>query len=242
MELATLDELADGRIIAGFGAGVRAWMEQMTLDYAKPLSAMRDAVLILRELLRGDKSSYVGKMFQLHDVQLAFPSRGDMQIYIGAEGPKALELSGEVSDGVLISVLAGPSYLQFARERVNASAARACRAPSDVPIITYMLYSVDDDSRTAKDAVREAVALYTGAEGPKPLTLFSGVSPELIQTLNTEIGKGRIATELVTDADVGQARRGRHSRTNAHDACKSWLTPVRTDWSSCLSSRATPRA
>ena len=64
MELGTLDQIAGGRLIAGYGAGVRYWMQQMRLDYRSPLSAMREAVEITRELLTGETSCYQGRYFQ----------------------------------------------------------------------------------------------------------------------------------------------------------------------------------
>src|SRR6478672_10349460 len=46
MEVGALDQIANGRVLLGYGAGVRFWMEQMKLDYRSPLSAMREAVEI----------------------------------------------------------------------------------------------------------------------------------------------------------------------------------------------------
>src|SRR4051812_44158673 len=116
MELGTLDLIAGGRLIPGYGAGVRYWMRQMHLDYRSPLSAMREAVEITRELLTGETSCYQGRYFQLDHVRLGFtPRRSSLPIYLGVEGPKALQLSGEIADGSILSVLSSPAYIHFAR-------------------------------------------------------------------------------------------------------------------------------
>src|SRR5688500_1287894 len=51
MEAAALDQIANGRLVLGYGAGVRYWMWQLNLDYSSPLSAVRESVAISRELL-----------------------------------------------------------------------------------------------------------------------------------------------------------------------------------------------
>ena len=207
MEVATLDHIAGGRVALGYGAGVRFWMKQMNLDYSSPLSAMREAVELSRELLAGEASSYRGRYFRLDNVKLGFaPRRTGMPIYLGAEGPKALQLSGEVADGTIVSVLAGPSYLRFARENIGLGCERGGRDARAHHLVVYVILSIEDDGAAARDAVRMPIAEYLGAGGqPNSLSTQAGVDDELVRAMGRVYREeSRIPVELVDDDTVGR--------------------------------------
>jgi alkanesulfonate monooxygenase SsuD/methylene tetrahydromethanopterin reductase-like flavin-dependent oxidoreductase (luciferase family) len=202
MEVATVDLISNGRIILGYGAGVRYWMSQMNLDYSSPMTAMRDATQISRELLAGETSNYTGRYYQLKQVKLGFePLRKEMPIYLGVEGPKMLKLAGEICDGTILSVLASPGYVSWARERVNEGCAVSGRDPGKHKMVVYVIFAVDDDGAAARDAVRRTIAEYLAAGGhPTPLSTYGGVPDDVI----VEMGRiyreeQRIPSELVTD-------------------------------------------
>ncbi len=207
MEVGALDHVADGRVILGYGAGVRFWMKQMNLDYRSPLSAMREAVEISRELFAGKTSSYQGRYFRLDHVKLGFPPRrAEMPIYLGAEGPKALQLSGEVGDGTVVSVLAGPDYLRFARENIAVGCERGGRDPGAHRLVVYVIFAVDDDGAAARAAVRMPIAEYLGAGGqPNTLSTQAGVDDDLVRAMGRVYrDESRIPAELVDDATVAR--------------------------------------
>ena len=207
MELGTLDLIAGGRLIAGYGAGVRYWMQQMHLDYRSPLSAMREAVEITRELLTGETSCYQGRYFQLDNVRLGFtPLRSSMPIYLGAEGPKALQLSGEVADGSILSVLSSPAYIHFARENIAIGCERGGRDPEAHHLVVYVIFAMDDDGDKARDAVRTPISEYLGAGGePSALSTHAGVSDDLIRAMGRIYREeSRHPAELVDDATIAR--------------------------------------
>lgn len=207
MEVGALDQIANGRILLGYGAGVRFWMEQMKLDYRSPLSAMREAVEISRELFAGQPSNYRGRYFQLDNVRLGFePLRRKMPIYLGAEGPKALQLSGEVCEGSILSVLAGPHYLRFARENIGLGCARSGRDPGAHQLVVYVIFAMDDDGAKARDAVRMPIAEYLSTAGrPNSLSTQAGVPDDLMRELGRVYREeARIPVELIDDETVGR--------------------------------------
>ena len=207
MEVAALDHIADGRIILGYGAGVRYWMWQMNLDYSSPLSAMRESVSISRELFAGQTSNHEGRYYQLRNVKLGFePLRSEMPIYLGVEGPKMLQLSGEVADGTVLSVLASPDYVRFSWDCVKAGCALGGRDPDQHKMVVYVIFSVDDDGAKARDAVRLAIAEYLGAGGrPTPLTSLAGVPEDLMYEMGRVYREEhRFPVELVSDEIVAR--------------------------------------
>lgn len=201
MEVAALDHIADGRTILGYGAGVRYWMWQMNLDYSSPLTALREAVGISRDLFNGETSNHEGRFYQLKNVKLGFdPRRADIPIYLGVEGPKMLQLSGELCDGTILSVLASPAYVKFAWDNVRTGCAVSGRDPESHKMIVYVIFAMGEDGAKARDAVRQTIAEYLGAGGrPTPLTQLAGVPDDLMAELGRVYREGRIPTELIPD-------------------------------------------
>src|SRR5262249_36042197 len=76
MEIAALDELAQGRARLGVGSGVAAATERMGLSSDRPLAAVRDAITIVRAMLAGDEVSYRGTVFSAKKVKLECKARG----------------------------------------------------------------------------------------------------------------------------------------------------------------------
>ena len=88
MEIGALDELSGGRAVLGIGAGIK--IAQMGLPAHRPIAAVRDAMQIIRPLLRGEEVDYAGKIFKAEKVRLEFPlRRASMPILMAAVGGRA---------------------------------------------------------------------------------------------------------------------------------------------------------
>jgi alkanesulfonate monooxygenase SsuD/methylene tetrahydromethanopterin reductase-like flavin-dependent oxidoreductase (luciferase family) len=179
MELAGLARTHPGRVVPGVALGVRAWLEQMGVLPDAPLTALRETVGVLRDLLAGKEVTVEGSVHRLSGVRLDFPPPEPLPVHVAAVNEKALRLSGEVADGTILSVLAGPAYVRWARERIAEGARRAGRDPSTHRVTTFALYAVDDDAARARAAVRDAVALFLAAERASALVRVPGLDTEL---------------------------------------------------------------
>lgn len=206
MEVGTLDQIAEGRLLVGVGYGVPGWMRQMQLGFRSPLTAMREGVELLRRLIAGETVTHEGVCFSLDRVQLGFePHRCEIPVYLGVEGPKALELSGEVADGTVISILSSPKYLEFARGQIAKGCARSGRSPEAHHLVVYVVFSMDDDGDKAREAVRRTIAEYLGAGGrPSALTQNGGVPDELVIEMGERYRAGTIPVDLVDDELVNR--------------------------------------
>ncbi len=99
VNIATLDELSEGRSFLGIGAGGSRALEPVQVKRQRPLRACRETVDIARKLWQGNNSiNYRGQMFQLKDASILFPCRPDIEIHWAARGPKMLSLGGELGD------------------------------------------------------------------------------------------------------------------------------------------------
>jgi 5,10-methylenetetrahydromethanopterin reductase len=129
MELATLAQLAPGRLLAGIGHGVQEWMDQIGARPASPLTALDEVVSTVKRLLDGDTVTFDGRYVQLHDVVLEPPPDIAPPILTGVRGPKSLELTGRIADGLILADCAGPTHTRASIEqtaRAGDPAFRTC--------------------------------------------------------------------------------------------------------------------
>ena len=164
MEVATLDRMFPGRVRPGLGTGVPAWMRQMGVKPRSPLTALRESVTALRQLLDGEEVSREGRCSHFDRVKLTHPPATRVPVYMGVLGPKMMQLSGEIADGNVLSVLSSREYIGWARERIAA--------PNRV--VTFAFVSVGD-----KTALRKPMAFYLAADRRNALTEAYGIADEL---------------------------------------------------------------
>ena len=110
MAVGSLDELSSGRALIGIGAG-RAGYHNIGIELVRPARRIREGIEIIRRLLAGERLDYDGEIFQTRDLALKFPTRGDIPIYLAADGPRVLRLAGEVADAVIIGHCASPKIV-----------------------------------------------------------------------------------------------------------------------------------
>ncbi len=129
MEAATLDEASGGRVRLGIGAALWTLRALGEIDARadKPLSAMREALVITRSMLRGTAGIDATIFPARADGHLDFePLRRDVPVYVGAVNAKMMELGGALADGVELGAITSPGYVRWSRERIEAGAAE-CR-------------------------------------------------------------------------------------------------------------------
>ena len=98
--IATLAQIAPGRLMVGFGTGFtgRAGMGQKPLT----LAAMRTHIMQVKALLRGDVAEIDGGLAQILASGGWLPDRPiDVPVYMAGNGPKARALAKEITDGLI---------------------------------------------------------------------------------------------------------------------------------------------
>jgi 5,10-methylenetetrahydromethanopterin reductase len=116
------------------------------------LSYFEKTVQQMRDLLDGKEVQLeTGKIHVLH------PCKRKVPIYIAASGPKMLELSGRIADGIIILVGVADEYIAHAREKIAAGAKAAGRNLDDISLVLWVPCAVSETA-SAKDAVKAHVA------------------------------------------------------------------------------------
>jgi alkanesulfonate monooxygenase SsuD/methylene tetrahydromethanopterin reductase-like flavin-dependent oxidoreductase (luciferase family) len=158
-QLATLDRLSEGRLIAGMGGGfpnphTQAQFEAVGIGFGRRVSRMEESIDAMRRLWSGESVSYQGEHFAFTDVRLAPPpSRpGGPPIWLAGGGP-ALRRVARLADGWLPYPPEATTYAEE-REAIERASTRS------VTPALYATLCVDEDSEKARDRLRTSIERY----------------------------------------------------------------------------------
>jgi len=179
MEAATLAGAYPGRFTLGIGHGVPAWTRQMKLYPKSVLTAMRESVTAVKRLLAGETLNEQGEYFGFDEVKLTHPAPS-LQVLTGVIGPKSIDLTAEISDGMVIGALAGPEYVSLVSERVKSQRPDGGR---DFRFPTYALISASHARDEARAKVRSLASFYLDAMGPTLLTGAYNANDKLVELI-----------------------------------------------------------
>lgn len=131
--LATLNQLAPGRVILGIGTGNSAW-RAMGMP-PRPLHELREYVRVIRGLLRGEEVTYQHEGKQrvirfFHAGQGFMNTRDPVPIHVAANAPQAMALAGEMGDGFITSRTNSLEGWQNTWGQVRRGAEKAGKDPS----------------------------------------------------------------------------------------------------------------
>ena len=206
LSFATLEELAPGRTIVGLGAGSPMVLAPQGYEWKRPLGRLREYIDVMRPLLRGEAVTYSGRDVTLENAKIedvlaadgsSVGSDDPLPFYLGVTGKKAVELAGELADGVFYNVCLPRAYVARAAGWLGEGASRAGRADPSIDVAMSVLTSPDADSATGKRRAHEFICLY--------LSLFpniareTGVDEDAVQQTRAAFNEGGVeaATEVM---------------------------------------------
>jgi 5,10-methylenetetrahydromethanopterin reductase len=186
--LATLDELCNGRTMCGISIGNQVMLTQCRVKPENPMEALREAITLIRILLKGESVTTNGKHFSYDGVNLKIrPHQSNLPIYVGAKaGPRSFELAGEIGDGLIATDVYTSSRAKEVLDSFKLGLKRSGRESlfNDLDRADWILLGIDKDSKRAKDLVRPIVSLYLPTQFPAQLKAYG-----IDLTLHTKISK-----------------------------------------------------
>jgi 5,10-methylenetetrahydromethanopterin reductase len=185
-QIAALDAVSAGRAYLGLVQG--SWLDALGIEPRRPLTAIREAVEVIRRLLAGNASGFEGDEFSLAPgARLRYePLRADVPLMIGTWGTRVAAYAGEVAAELKIGGTANPDLIPVMRSRIGND---------DVRVVVGAVTVVDEDAEAARRLAREEAALY--------FPVVAGLDP----TLEVPVGLVEEVRRLV---DAGeQAAAGR---------------------------------
>jgi alkanesulfonate monooxygenase SsuD/methylene tetrahydromethanopterin reductase-like flavin-dependent oxidoreductase (luciferase family) len=144
---ASLDVLTGGRVEMGVGTGAY-WdaIESFGGPRRTPgeaVAALREGIAIMRLLWQdqdGSAVSYDGHSYRLRGAQAGPAPRHAIRIWVGAVGPKMLQVVGEVADGWFapLATYISPEQVAASNTIIDAAAQAAGRDPGSIRRISNL--------------------------------------------------------------------------------------------------------
>ena len=157
--VATLQEQSGGRIFLGIGVG--AGLEDLRIDYPRPVRALREAIVGVRALLSGEIAEIDGEMFPIDGANLIRPPDIPVPISVGTRSRQVMQLAGELAD---IALVGARHFSQEMADRYRGwlleGANRVDRAIGEIDIAPRLTLCVSDDRDLARRSVVRYVAHY----------------------------------------------------------------------------------
>jgi probable F420-dependent oxidoreductase len=171
---ATLNDMFGPRTVCGIGRGDSS--VRVTGGRPTTLATLEQAMHVIKELAEG-------REVRLHGTQVRLPwvRDGQLPIWMGAYGPKALELVGRQADGFILQ-LADPYLTSWMVDHVRQAASAAGRDPASIAVCVAAPAYVGEDLDHAREQCRwfggmvgnhvaDLVARYGDTAGAVPAAL-----------------------------------------------------------------------
>ena len=151
---------------------------------------MRETVEVLRRLLNKERVTFHGEFHYVDGIELDVVhgrrEPRNVQIMIGATGPKMMELTGEIADGAVLNYCVPPEYNDQAIDLLNKGARKAGRSIDDIDRPQLVVCSVDHDHDKAIDTTKMLLCQYL-AQQPH-IAKASGVSSDVVAEIQSILG------------------------------------------------------
>jgi probable F420-dependent oxidoreductase len=207
-QLATVDRIAEGRLVAGLGGGfpnprTEAQFAAVQVDFRSRVSRLTESVEAMRLLWTSTGVSFHGRHFTFDDVTIApRPTRsGGPPVWLAASGDAALRRVDRLADGWLPYP---PSPRTYARELASIK--------RPVTPALYATVCVDEEPELARKGLRAHVERYYDAplEAVASIqAMFAGSAGETAAWLRTyvEAGARHVVIRLAADDHVAALER-----------------------------------
>ena len=207
--MCTLNEISDGRAVLGIGPGDLSTLPKLAIDPVKPVARLKEGVVQIKALCSGEEVKKTGNMefFDYDGAKLTgvtLPAKKkQIPVYIGAQGPKMLELAGEIGEGALINA-SNPKDFEIAIPLIQ----KACDAVDDkkfkkFDVGAYTAMSIDQSEKKARNAAK-IVAAFIAAGSPPPILERHGLDMANVGKIKDALARfdfGAVGG-LVGDAEI----------------------------------------
>lgn len=152
--LASIQEVSGGRAFLGIATGDSAIYNLS--ERPKGLAGLKEYIQALRQLFAGEHTEFGGKA--IHTRWIGGLDLPTVPIYIAAEGPKTLELAGEIADGVFCGMGFSADVAKLTLDHIQKGAERAGRSLEDIDIWALGRVNVGSDRSALVNEIRMELA------------------------------------------------------------------------------------
>ena len=148
--IASLDEVSGGRAFLGVGSGDSAIYnlgQRLT-----PLDRLRRTLVTLKALMRGELVEFEGRSIHTQWIRRPVP------LWIAAEGPRTLELAGELCDGVIVGTGLTPEVIDGSLSCLERGARKSGRSLADLDLWWFAKANIAPSRAQAVGEIKMALA------------------------------------------------------------------------------------
>lgn len=149
----TLDHLSNGRFILGLGSGEAENTVPYGFEFSKPVGRFEEALQVIRLLWESEEpADFDGQFFKLHHARMDTELYNGRcpPIWIGAGGPRMLEITGRFADGWWPAGAWSPEDYAQKLAVIRASAEKAGRDPMAITPAFIQTCLIGDDAELAE--------------------------------------------------------------------------------------------
>jgi len=218
MAAATIDVISGGRMHLGLGvSGPQVSEGWYGVPFERSLGRIREYVEIVRQAWERRPVEHDGRNFQIPTSEgmglgkplklMAKPPQDRLPVYLGAIGPRSVELCGEIADG-WIPAFFDPDDGAGLLERLDAGLAKAGRERSEIDVAPTVPVAVDEDRDEARNAIRPIVSFYLGGMGAKEKNFYvdllaaNGLADEAHEVQDRFLAGDRVGAAMALTAEV----------------------------------------
>ena len=211
-QVATLDRMAEGRLILGVGIAadvenVRDEFEAAGVPFEKRVGRMLEGLRLCRALWSGEPVDWEGRWRVKRGTLGPTPHRpGGPPVWGGGSTPQGRERAGRRFDGWFPT---GPGAAGWGERwnEVRGIAAGAGREPDDLTGAAYLTLAIDDDEAAGNARIDAYLERYYGAPAPVLRTwqaCFAGPAESASEWLAgyVQAGASHLVLRLVGDHDA----------------------------------------
>jgi len=164
--------------------------KQVGIDRKKPLTAMRETIIVMKKLLNMERVTFQGEFIHVNDIELDVVygrhEPRNVPIMIGATGDQMMELAGEIADGAILNYCVPLEYNDRALELLEKGARKAGRTLNQIDRPQLIVCSVNEDHDKAIDESKMLLCQYL-AQQPH-IAKASNVSPDIVVEIQSILG------------------------------------------------------
>jgi probable F420-dependent oxidoreductase len=187
---ADLDELSNGRMLVGLGAGTKymrkLWYE---VDWEHPATQMKEYVQVMKAMWRAAEPpqpvAYHGRFYNFDIARFWRPNmvRPEIPVYAAALNPGMIRAAAEAYDGIALFPLAiaKPYFDGVVLPNIEKGAKRAGKSLKDVKIAAWLITVVAKNSAEARRAARHHIAFYLSTRSYGVVPDYCGWEKEKLQ-------------------------------------------------------------
>lgn len=200
---ASLHDVSGGRFRLGLGSGnIAHVVRPMGVSPKGSVQRLREGAHAVTALLHGRSVTFAEGQ---PEIRLGMEVEGDIPVYLGARGPRTIQVAGELADGILVESLFNGDGMTYVAENLERGAAsgQGDRSTAAMDVVAWQTVAVSDDVSVDLDRFRPWVARMMQI-GPLEALTRIGIDPDNIEQVVTLLTAGRTdeAAAAVTDASA----------------------------------------